>query len=300
MLPIVEQYIALKRPNTRRSYIAVFGQFAASIGGWDNLKAATPADCIAYLAKLKETRAPNTIMQRFQALRGFYEFLADLGEIEKNPWRAAARALSFRQKGQVRPTALIEYDLIPSILASFDHTREGVRNAAIFAMLFGLGLRRSELLGLDVDDIMTAPDGTPVAAIRNTKGGENRLQVIPPWVIEYVLPLVLQRLLQKNGTLICSYSASGEVLGGMSEKTLYRLYRATLKKFGILAAPHSARATFASKLKSQSFEDRDVAEALGHKALGMVKVYDKRSRKLSDCVALRINYSTKKRVANGF
>lgn len=298
MLKLVHQYIALKRPNTKRSYLTTFGQFAEVVGGWDGMKYATPGECIAYLQSLQSACAPLTVLQRFQALRGFYEFLYDLGEIEKNPWRAAARALSFRQKGQVRPTALISFELVPLILDSFDHTKEGVRNTAIFAMLFGLGLRRSELLGLHVDDILISPDGTPVAAIRNAKGGEGRLQPIPDWVMEHLMPLLLQRLLEKNGTLIISYSSKGYPMEPLSETSLYRLYRDTLASFGVKAAPHSARATFASKLKLQNFEDRDVAAALGHSQEGMVKVYDKRARSIRESAALKINYARKKRIAN--
>lgn len=296
MLNRINQYITMKRPNTQRSYLTTFADFAESVGGYDGMKYATAGECINYLARLNTTHAPLSVMQKFQALRGFYEFLYDIKEIDSNPWRAAARALSFRQKTQVRPTALINFDLVPVILDSFDHSKEGVRNAAIFAMLFGLGLRRSELLGLHCDDILFAPDGTPIAAIRQAKGGESRLQPIPIWVMEHLTPYLIQRLLEKNGTLIIAYSCKGIPLGPLSESTLYRLYRATLLKFGVKAAPHSARATFASKLKVQNFEDRDVAAALGHSSEGMVRAYDKRARAVGDSVALKISY--KKRIAN--
>lgn len=62
----------------------------------------------------------------------------------------------------------------------------------------------------------------------------------------------------------------------MTVSMCYRLYKHYLGRFGLDAAPHSARSTSATYLKSLGYQDRDVARFLRHSSTAMVQVYDKR------------------------
>lgn len=286
---LVEQFLVLKRPATRKSYSAAWRQwceFRRSKG----IKA-TPGEALKFLHHLRFGGASdNTLNNRYAALCSIYGFLVDMGALPKNPFSAIKRVFSTRQRRQVRPTKLIATEeVLAALEAPPANTRWGVAERALLAILFGSGLRRSEARGLRVGDIIVGEGPLYGLELEHTKAGKRQQRRLPAWAWEYLAPLVSQRKEEGAGAndwLFVFYYRDGTTKGRqLSDATVYRIYREYTG-----AAPHSARATFATRLLEQGAHREDVADALGHADAQAVKVYDKRLRTLNDSVAGDITY----------
>lgn len=305
----IRLYLSLKEPATERSYAYAVADWCKHLGGygWGTPNAAkamlraTSQDALGYISKLRrrmmpdgETAADATVRVRYAALRGIYEYLVDSEVCQRNPFRAAGRAISWRQHRQKRPTKLIPFDAIPRLLRLPDRsTRWGVRDRAIIAVLFGGGLRRSELQRMRLDDIQTTPEGVPFLRIRAPKGGYELHKALPEWAWACLSELVSQRKSEgatERSPIFVFYYVDGRAGRGLSVETIYRTYRMYTAIAGVEAAPHSARATYASKMKADGHEDREVAEALGHSSTRQVQTYDKRVRGVATSPARKLKY----------
>lgn len=290
----INAYIEQKVPNTRRSYRAVWRQWKDSC---PRIQRPKLEDCQRYLSYLKSTnKSDSTIRHRYQVLNSFYEFLVSLEIVRVNPWRAAGKLFSWRQHKQVRPTKRIDNGGVGRMFDAKEmwSGKAGKRDLAIFALLFGCGLRASEVLQLNIGDVMLTPDGFPYLELKHSKAGKVQKQPIPGWAWNYFADLVSQRNgdgAENEAPLFVFYYADGRPRGRMDYRTLARMYKKRCAVQGIEGvAPHSARATFASQLLEQGFQDREVADALRHSSDRQVKVYDKREREVKGNVGLEVNY----------
>lgn len=225
----------------------------------------------------------NTLALRIDILRRIFRHLIDIGIRRGNPFAIVKDIVPMRQRVQVRPTKLIPFDAVPKIVGAPDGaTKNGIRDKAILSLLFGGGLRRNEVLKLNMRDIETTPDGVPYLILRATKAGRNQQQSLPQWAWTALDAHLKQR--DEDGAklsepMFCFYYNDGGARGRISDTTLKRLYKRYTAEAGIVgAAPHSARATAATALKVQGYEDREVASFLRHSTENMVRVYDKRAR----------------------
>lgn len=169
----------------------------------------------------------------------------------------------------------------------------GVRDRAILALLFGLGLRRSEVRKITLRDITVSPAGILHIVLRDTKAGKTQEQPIPDWAWEPISELSQQRMRDgatETDPLCTDYYRGLANHRPLSDSSIARLYKRYLRKLGIDAAPHSARATAATLLKSNGVDDRDVALFLRHSTTRMVQVYDKRSNDLARNPGRKILY----------
>ena len=249
---------------------------------------ATAKDALKFIAHLKERSAPdgsvlsdNTVRNRFHCLHAFYTFLVDMKLAEHNPFRAVKRAISWRQRIQKRPTKLIPFQAVKQILDSPDaRTKEGIRDVAMLALWFGCGLRRSELRGLNVGDVLVgmcfSKEGEEIYVLRlgRTKAGKRQEQPIPNWAWPFLSTLVSQRKsedAEAKDPLFVFYYKSGGTGERLSESTVYRIYKEHTQG----AAPHSARATFATQLARQGKTLGDIASALRHSSPAQAETYIK-------------------------
>lgn len=235
---------------------------------------------------LQSTLANSTIVKKFAALRRIYRMLvaADIG-ITRNPFDSDNVALPSKYSGEKRPTAMIPFNEVEKILAApGTESPKARRDSAILALLFGCGLRRSEICSIRLGDLKTSVAGTPFVHLRNTKGKRDADQPIPQWALALVQSVVKDR--QETGAqpgdhLFISYRGrAGQTPTSkpISSGGLYELFKTYCGLAGISveAAPHAARATAITKLLSEGFSHREVQEFSRHASVQMVEVYDKR------------------------
>lgn len=107
-------------------------------------------DLLAYLAYMQERGILRRSMQRmFSCLSTWFEYLEDLGEIERNPVPAIQKKYLSKRDGEDRRRQLISVDDAARMVSGTLDTRDH----AILMLLFKTGIRRNELVTLDVDDI---------------------------------------------------------------------------------------------------------------------------------------------------
>jgi integrase len=293
----IGELIQCKAINSQRSYHAALDTFAeflsvkrSSYKFERELLTFTPLKAGKFIRWLRNRKggdggriADTTVAQRVAILRRVFRHLIDIGARVGNPIGVVSDVMPMRQRVQKRPTKLIPFDAVQRILDAPDpSTKEGIRDRALLAILFGGGLRRSEALKLNVGDIGEGNDGVPFLILRATKAGQNQTQSLPAWAWQRVIKYLEQR--DDDGSapqspLFVFYYRNGESRRRMSERTLARMYKRYAASVGVDgAAPHSARATAVTRLKEMGYEDRDVANFLRHSTETMVRVYDKRGR----------------------
>lgn len=306
---LIDSWLAIKSANTIRQYNGVINAWCAFLGieryspeGADVLLLADGHLAYEYIGRVKASPAQPgrsaaiaatvsaaTISRTVTILFAVYRELVRARYIEENPF-----ALGFnRFKGKMqerRPSRLIPFEAVKSILARPDATPKGQRDAAFLALLFGGGLRINEALKLTVDDV-TESDGCAVALLRETKSGETRAQVIS-FGADKILQYRKLRLSKSTqlGSFLPSY-ADGEIRGPWSISSAHRTFKRYCVECGLPAySPHCARATAITKLLESGLSHRDVSTFSRHSSVQMVERYDKRRLSVTDAVAKKLDF----------
>jgi len=304
----MEQFIQFRSENTQRAYKTAIRDLCAFLGveqgsraGEYSISKLTGIEAMNYLLDLKKRvtqdggqTAPATLTQRLALLRALYGFLVLSHIVEANPWDEAKTMVKFAGAGQKRPTRTLSVEKVRALLDQPDtKTKEGIRDRAALAILFGGALRRSEALGLLVGDI-NVTDSATCLCLRQTKGGGYQEQPLPAWATERFMRLVLQRKnegAKNTSPLFVGYDALGNPGRPLTERTFSRNF----KKHCLAAgagdlAPHAARATAITRLLSEGHGYEQVKEFARHKSFRMVEVYDKRAKVAAATLAKNLNF----------
>jgi integrase len=241
-----------------------------------------------------------TIHKKFAALRRLYRALiaADLG-IATNPFDVDRVPPPAKDSGQKRPTEMIDYDCIMKIIAAPDiETRKGLRDSALLAVLFGGGLRRSEVAGLRLVDVKKTKRGTTFLALHGTKSGKDAEQALPTWAAELVHKLVAWR--KRDGASEGDYvflsfvgrNGDTPTRKSISTSGIYQMFKHYVQLVGgnEFATPHSARATAITRLLDKGLSHREVKAFSRHSSIQMVEVYDKRRISVDESPAVALEF----------
>jgi integrase/recombinase XerC len=223
----------------------------------------------AFLAWLHDQGyARTTISRRIAAVRSWCRFLCRQGTIQKNP----ADGLRGPKLDRKLPHFLNKSDIQRLLSGPSADTALGKRDRAILETLYSAGLRVSELVGLEMDDLDLA-DG--VATVRG-KGRRERLALIGDAARQSIAIWLDARaaLLEGNGrsSPAVFVNKNGTRL---STRSVGRLLVKYLKKTGLdsRTTPHTLRHTFATHLLDAGADIRGVQELLGHKNLTTTQIY---------------------------
>jgi integrase/recombinase XerC len=268
--------------NTLEAYghdaAAFLGFLTRHLGGEPDLTALgalRPADLRAFLAeRANEGDATATRARRLAAIRGFLRYLTrhhgmaalPLGALRgPRPKPPIPRALTAEQARAVATEAGEAYAVGRHERPDF----QAARDTALFALLYGAGLRIAEALALDLGD---APLPGRDAALRVTgKGGKER--VVP------VLPAVRAAIadyLKHRGP---GAAADPLFLGARGKRLDAAVAQRALRDFRRLAGlpehatPHALRHSFATHLLGAGADLRAIQELLGHASLSTTQRY---------------------------
>lgn len=255
------------------AYLSDLRQFAEYLAN-HNLDLGAPCDIRekdleAYMVFLFESGlAKSSMSRKFAAIRSFFHFLHRHGKISFN---VAARIKNPRQE-QRHPRVLN----VDETFAMLDANRsESVsepledRDIALAELLYGSGLRISEAVGLDIDDLQIA------AKICRVIGKGSRERIAP--------------LSDTSISALREWLQSRDMIANPAEKALFvgargarlnrregaRIIDALCRKAGLnkTISPHSLRHSFATHLLSAGADLRAVQELLGHKRLVTTQKY---------------------------
>lgn len=301
---LLHEYWSCKRPNTQRAYQRAFENWREFVEDPWNYE---PENAVSYLTYLKSQHLSiGTIRAQLHALSSTYGWLVELGCRVINPWPIVLKATPSRYSAEIRPTPTLPYDLGITLASKgnsgpYTKNQDSIRDAGIFACLFGGGMRRSEVRALNVGHVRETPTGHEYLELRAPKAGRAQTQVLAPWAWKFVHKLRRVRIeegAKADCPLFVYRYRSGKAGKRIGEKFIYRMFVRALDALGIKAAPHAARASAATFLLESGCRDRDVADFLRHRSTHQVQIYDKRSNQSRMAELLKkLSYTRKKKIA---
>ncbi|MEX2556651.1 MAG: tyrosine-type recombinase/integrase [Actinomycetota bacterium] len=243
---------------------------AAGLREW---AAVRPLDLRRFLADEATRRpAPSSQARTVAALKGFFRFLVENEEIDRNP----AQVLRTPKKREALPDVLDSRELARLLRAverddvwerRFAGKRE--RDRLMLALFAYAGLRRSELLGLDWDDVDLE---RRLLHVRRAKGGRQRVVPIHPALAPLFLDYLQFRARDPEPALFVGVQGR-RLSQTIMTQTFLRYARAAGVTERKRVTPHTLRHVFASELLHAGANLRQIQELLGHKHLDSTQRY---------------------------
>jgi integrase/recombinase XerD len=231
------------------------------------LETARPADLVAHLAALHDAGLrPRTIARRIAAIRGLYRFARARGRVAEDP----AALLESPRLPRRLPRALSRADAEALVEGTGGEGPRGLRDRAIMELLYGSGLRASELVGLRPGDL----DLHGQFLICQGKGSRQRLVPVggaARRALEAYLRGGRPALVRgaDPGTLFLNHRGRR-----LSRQGLWVVVRRYARQVGLRRAfPHALRHSFASHLLEGGADLRAVQSLLGHADIGTTEIY---------------------------
>ncbi len=223
----------------------------------------------AYIKQINEIGlSPVTQGRILSGIRAFFKFLVIEKEIDNNPttlldWPRTARKL---------PDVLNEKE-IEEVLNTIDRsTDDGERNRAMLEVLYGCGLRVSELVNLKISDIHIEDEYLIVTG----KGNKQRLVPINGMALKHI-DIYLKNIrshvsIKKGNEDILFLNRRGSML---SRVMVFYIIKDLVAKTGIkkTISPHTFRHSFATHLLENGADLRAVQEMLGHESITTTEIY---------------------------
>ena len=208
--------------------------------------------------------AANTINQRLAAVRRLANEAADAGLLSPDLAAGIARVKGVKQLGQRSGNWLTQDQSAEVLRRSRGESLRAKRDYAMLAMLFGCGLRRSELAGLELDEIQTRQGHWAIVDLIG-KGGHVRTVPIPHWAKQALDGWISAAGITK-GRIFRAVARGGKIWGsGISENVVWYVVRNCCQRAGLEhIAPHDLRRTCAKLCHTNGGELEQIQFLLGH------------------------------------
>ena len=268
------QHLKLERGlsvNSLSAYESDLKEFVAHSGikNKENLSPRQIADYFGHLSRLG--RKPATLARKISALKRFFEYLKEQGHIPENP----AKAYSAPKIVRYHPDYLSPTEVEQIINITGDDPRHGTRNRAMLELLYGSGLRVSELINMRLPNIEFEAGFVRVTG----KGSKQRLVPLGGYskkaLESYLESNQKERSLQSS-TLVFP-SRGGKPF---SRAGIWKIIRNLVLKAGITkkVTPHTFRHSFATHMIEGGADLRTLQEMLGHADISTTEIYTRIDR----------------------
>jgi integrase len=230
----------------------------------------------AVRSMLMERYKPATANKILAALRRALQEAHRLGQMSAEDYARAADVPIVKSSGLLKGRALSSGEIIALMQAcAADSSPAGARDAAIVAILYGCGLRRSELVTLDLVDLNVGSGGL---IIRGGKGRKDREVYLPQGAIAAVADWVAVRGVDP-GALLCPIGKTGRLdIRCLSDQAIPKILskRAAAAGLQIDFSPHDFRRTFISDLFDRNVDVSTIQKLAGHSKPETSIRYDRR------------------------
>lgn len=233
-----------------------------------DVKNLTEANLHEFLASLRDMGiGPRSQARIIAGVRGFYRYLALEGVIENNP----AELLDSPKLTLHLPEVLSIEEIDEMIKAIPRDKEEALRNEAIIEMLYGSGLRVSELINLRISRI-SFEDGFMLV---EGKGSKERVVPISPRALQ------LTKLWMEERTCLNISPDASDILflnrrgRQLTRVMIFYIVKDLATRAGINrpVSPHTLRHSFATHLLEGGANLRSIQELLGHESVTTTELY---------------------------
>lgn len=269
------------------------------------LDSITPLDIEEYLYHLKvyekdgkaHTNEERGLKRKLASLRTFYNYFFKNELIDTNP-AVKVDMPKIHDKTIVR----LDVDEITMLLDEVEsgeslsarqqkyHERTKTRDLALLTLLLGTGIRVSECVGLDIDDVDFKNNGIKI----HRKGGAE----VIVYFGEEVRETLLSYMEERNGTTAVAGHTNALFLSLQNKRISVRAVENLVKKYSRLVTnlknitPHKLRSTYGTSLYRETGDIYLVADVLGHKDVNTTRkhyaaIEDDRRREAAKYVRLR-------------
>lgn len=209
----------------------------------------------------------SSLAREISAFKNFFKWL-DIAHILKN---TAISIISSPKANKVLPKAVDSDDTIDIIneakkIAANDW--QGLRDMAVFTLLYGCGLRISEALSLNYGDFISADSFLKI------KGKGNKERIVP------MLPVVKENINAYIKAIKQNFNHNDALFVGargdrLSPRIIQRQLQKIRNRLGLPdnVTPHALRHSFATHLLAQGTDLRSIQELLGHQTLATTERY---------------------------
>lgn len=274
-------YIARLAPGSRRTMREALDTIAGILSGEESNAELLPWHLLHYQhtqavrVALAERYAPATANKMLAALRGVLKESWRLGQMNAEDY---TRAIDLETvKGTTLPRGrALQHGEIGAILAAccVDGSPAGYRDAAIFALLYAAGLRRSEIAALDLNDVDVE---TGELRIRAAKGHKDRTVYANNGSLDALADWLKVRG-DEPGPLFCPINKGGRLLmQQMTPQVVRFMLVKRAKQAGVKdCSPHDLRRTFIGDLLDSGADIVTVQHMAGHSNVQTTARYDRR------------------------
>jgi len=275
-----DQFLGMLRqrnasPHTLKAYATDLGVFAAYVGS-NSLREIDHLSIRGFLSHLYERGLSKTSVARsLAAVRSLFRWLAREGIVEQNPAKLVATPRLPKKLPRV-PTIeemnLVLDSRMPES-ASFPE-----RDLLMLELLYGCGIRNSELVGINLDDIRMASE----AILIRGKGKKERYVPFGDSVrsaLSAYLPTRLKVLMETGkSTSALLINQRG---GRLTTRSVGRIVKkiAVAKGLSPDVHPHTLRHAFGTHMLEEGADLRSIQEMLGHERLSTTQRYTQLSMK---------------------
>ena len=257
--------------NTLLSYMRDVNRFQSYISGTCGLELLRVRndDIADYVQSLRrEGRSAATISRTVASVKCLYEQLVCEGRVAVNP----AKRVELEKQPRKLPEILSSKEVELFLEQPDPSDMKGIRDRAMLELLYATGMRVTELIDLDIDDINLS-----VGIIRCRS--KNKERVIPMYTMavkalsDYVEKVRMSMISDMDEEALF-VNMSGE---RMSRQGFWKIVKAYQKKAGIEKeiTPHTLRHSFAAHLLENGADLRSIQEMMGHSDLSSTQIYAK-------------------------
>jgi len=271
------QYLEHERnvsANTVRAYADDLKSFSAFLSGYLSV----PAESLevrtidhlairAYLGHLAGRKLSRTsIARHLSALRSFFRFLLREGIVDANP----ARAVATPKREKHLPAVLQVADVTTLLEQPNLETPLGRRDRAFLELLYASGLRISELVGIDMEDLELR------ARLVRVRGKGSRERIVP---FGTQAAAALREYIDVRREMVGSSEIKALFVNyrgaGITARSVRRLFDRYVHQAALAdgISPHTLRHSFATHLLNNGADLRAIQELLGHVSLSTTQKY---------------------------
>ena len=258
--------------NTLAAYNNDLTQFLSflrgRVDGWEKVNRQIIIDYIMTM-KAEQEYASSTVARKVAAIKSFFHYMLDKGELEDDP-TATLDSPKVRKR---LPKAIAAKDLERLLSEpAKEQTPKALRDRALMEVLYATGLRVTELVSLDVDDVNLAS-----ATLRIVRPKDKAERIVP--IHERALEPLHDYLERGRMQLMRDPEESALFLNHrgrrLTRQGLWLIVKHYVREVGITedVTPHTLRHTFAAHLVEKKADLEYVQELLGHANISTTQVY---------------------------